>query len=125
ASYTIEKNLDKIIEWGEKIQKSSCVSAPAVATAPGQKPPKGLKDGIADTIRDAYFAKAQQAYDAGKFEQAADAFVKLVDGDPQNKSGNNDKALNNAAVGYEKVNRFSAATRLYERIVNEYPASPF
>lgn len=121
ATYTIEKNLDKIIEWGEKLSSKQCGTPGKVATAGAG----GEKDGLAKTINDAKFLKAQQAFDAGKFEEAAGEFVKLVDGDPQNKSGNNDKALNNAAVAYEKVSRFAAATRLYERIVNEYPKSQF
>ncbi|HEX4462506.1 MAG TPA: tetratricopeptide repeat protein, partial [Polyangia bacterium] len=43
--------------------------------------------------------------------------------DPKNEDA--DKALNNAAVAYENVKRFAAATKLYERIVNEYPTSKF
>src|SRR5205814_214271 len=62
---------------------------------------------------------------AKDYERAADLYIKLVDADPKNASGNNDKALNNAAVGYEQVNRFAAATKVYERIVNEYPQSAF
>ena len=43
----------------------------------------------------------------------------------KDKGGNNDKALYNAAVGYEKVNRPAAATKIYERIIAEYPQSKF
>ena len=133
TSYTIDNNLDKIVEWSEKLLKSKCGGGastatldangkPAVGSTPG-KPSDA--DGIAITLNDAKFQLAQKLFDAGNFEEAAAKFVKLVDANPSNIGGNNDKALNNAAVSYEKTNRFSAATKIYERIVNEYPKSDF
>ena len=116
AMYTIENNLDKILEWTDRLLKGKCGSAETVAANAGK---------LKDLSQDVRFQKAQKDFNDGKFEPAAEAFLKLVDEDPQNKSGNNDKALNNAAVAFEKVSRFQAATKVYERIVNEYPASPF
>ena len=118
ASYSIEKNLEKIIEWGERLQKDQCgVPKPGAAIASSVA--------IAQTIADARFLKAQKAFDAGQFESAAEQFIKIVDGDPKDKGGNNDKALYNAAVGFEKVNRPGSATKVYERIIAEYPTSKF
>ncbi|MSP61206.1 MAG: tetratricopeptide repeat protein [Myxococcales bacterium] len=126
TSFTIENNLEKIVEWSEKLLKSQCGGGAAIgAGTPGTPDKPDEASGIAVTLNDAKFEIANKLYDAGKLEEAADAFVKVVDGNPTNIGGKNDKALNNAAVGYEKVSRFAAATKLYERIVQEYPKSEF
>jgi hypothetical protein len=59
----------------------------------------------------------------GRIEEAVDAYLEIIDRNPRHPSA--DKALNNAAVALEKLKRFAAADRLYERIVREYPASTF
>ncbi|MGB1017299.1 MAG: tetratricopeptide repeat protein, partial [Nannocystaceae bacterium] len=41
------------------------------------------------------------------------------------KDKNADRALNNAAVAYEKIGRFGSAGKTYRRIFNEYPDSEF
>ena len=123
ATYAIQNDLDKIIEWTGKIKSSTCTKS-TVATAPGQKPDES-GSAIDVLEKDARFQKAQQLYDAGKFDDAGPAFVAFVDGNPKNVGGNNDKALNNAAVAFEKAKRYSMATRMYERIVAEYPTSAF
>jgi tetratricopeptide (TPR) repeat protein len=114
ASYAIENNLDKIVEWTDKVQNSQCGDKSKIDTG-------AIKTLQADTK----FKIADRLYADKKFEDAAAAYIKLVDADPSNKSGNNDKALNNAAVCYEQVQRPASATKIYERIVNEYPKSPF
>ncbi len=113
-TYTVEDNLDKIVEWTDKVKSSQCGDKTKIDTG-----------ALLTLQNDAKFKIAEKLFNDKKYEEAADAYIKLVDADPQNKSGNNDKALNNAAVGYENVNRFAAATKIYERIVNEYPQSPF
>ncbi|HLT30872.1 MAG TPA: tetratricopeptide repeat protein [Myxococcaceae bacterium] len=67
------------------------------------------------------FKLAEEHFAAGAYEEAADKYIALVDEEPQHEFA--DKALNNAAVSYEKVRRFDSALRLYERIVKEYPKS--
>ncbi|HUB09230.1 MAG TPA: tetratricopeptide repeat protein [Myxococcales bacterium] len=67
------------------------------------------------------FKLAQQEMDAGHFEKAAKLFLELVQRNPQHEFA--DKALNNAAVCYEKSRRFDSALKIYERIVTEYPKS--
>ncbi len=67
------------------------------------------------------FKLAQQEMDAGHYDRAAALFLDLVKKNPQHEFA--DKALNNAAVCYEKTRRFDSAMRIYERIFNEYPKS--
>jgi tetratricopeptide (TPR) repeat protein len=69
------------------------------------------------------FQEANQLFEAGEFEAAADRYVALVTGAP--KDPNADRALNNAAVAYEKIGRFGSASKTYERIYKEYPDSEF
>lgn len=69
------------------------------------------------------FKEATILYDAGEFEAAADRYVALVDQAP--KDPNADRALNNAAVAYENIGRFSSASQTYKRIYSDYPDSEF
>lgn len=69
------------------------------------------------------FAEAERTQNNALYEQAAQMLVDAVQVTPRHPEAA--KALNNAAVAYERVNRFESATRLYERIVTEYPDSDF
>ncbi|WNG49611.1 tetratricopeptide repeat protein [Archangium minus] len=68
------------------------------------------------------FKLADQLLAEGKNEEAAAKYIELVDEAPRHEFA--DKALNNAAVAYEKTQRFDSALKLYERIFREYPSSP-
>ena len=114
VTYTIEKNLDKIEEWANRLKAANCGTA---LTAQKNAAELGkLSLGVKFQKADALFAEK-------KYEDAARMYVEIVDRDPHGEDA--DKALNNAAVAYENVKRYAAATRLYERIVNEYPTSKF
>lgn len=67
------------------------------------------------------FKLADQLFQLGQYEEAARKYIQLVDEEPRHEFA--DKALNNAAVAYEKTHRFDSALKLYERIFREYPAS--
>lgn len=114
VSYTIENDLEKLGEWAEKLKNLQCGGTAIAAKNAGElnKLSLGVK-----------FKKADKLFEEGKFEEAAQLYTQIVDRDP--KSEDADKALNNAAVAYEKVNRFGAAQKLYERIVTDYPNSKF
>ncbi len=114
TTYTIEKNLDKLEEWAKKLRQANCGSVQLASKN------EGVLKGLEKSVK---FKKADQLFADKKYEDAAQAYVTLVDGDPRNDEA--DKALNNAAVAYENSNRFGAATRLYERIVTDYPSSKF
>lgn len=68
------------------------------------------------------FKLADQLMGEEKYEEAAAKYIQLVDEAPRHEFA--DKALNNAAVAYEKTRRFDSALKLYERIFREYPSSP-
>jgi TolA-binding protein len=67
------------------------------------------------------FNLATQLMEQGKLEDAAKKFIELVDEAPHHEYA--DKALNNAAVCYERTQRFDSALKLFERIFREYPTS--
>ncbi len=68
------------------------------------------------------FKLADQLLAEGKYDEAAAKYIELVNEAPRHEFA--DKALNNAAVAYEKTQRFDSALKLYERIYREYPTSP-
>ena len=68
------------------------------------------------------FKRADELLEQGDYANAAKEYIALVDEDPRHAFA--DKALNNAAVAYEKDRRFDSAMRLYQRIVRDYPRSP-
>ncbi len=114
VSYTIEKNLDKIEEWANKLKTMNCGSTEVAKKNASElgKLSLGVK-----------FQKADKLFADKQYEAAAKMYVQIVDADPKGEDA--DKALNNAAVAYENVKRFAAATKLYERIVTDYPTSKF
>ena len=67
------------------------------------------------------FKLADELMAQGAWDEAAKKYIQLVDEEPKHEFA--DKALNNAAVCYEKDHRFESALKLYERIIKEYPNS--
>jgi len=67
------------------------------------------------------FNLATELMEKGDYENAAKKFIELVNEEPKHEFA--DKALNNAAVCYERSLRFESATQLYERVFREYPSS--
>ncbi len=71
----------------------------------------------------AQFKEAEALFEAKDFTKAALAFLSVVDGDPRNKLA--DKALQNAALAYQQDRKYESAAAVYERIVADYPSSPY
>lgn len=114
-SYLVAEDWDKVDEWSGRLIE-------VAKRGEGGQPRGGeLVGNLQDVRLKAQFKIAERYNDAGQFEQAADAYVKLVDGNPKSEVA--DKALFNAAVAYEKVKRFDTASRIYQRIYDDYPAS--
>jgi len=115
VTYQLTKNMDKMEEWAIKLKSGKC----GVGGAEGKK--------IAEEARMLHlgirFKKADLLMKKGKWEVAAKAYLALVDSDPTGSDA--DKALNNAAVCYEKDKRFESATRIYERVWQQYPKSQY
>lgn len=68
------------------------------------------------------FHNAMMLLQAKKWNKAASAFLARVDAYPRSQDA--DKALNNAAVCYERLRRYSSAIRIYDRIWQQYPNRP-
>jgi tetratricopeptide (TPR) repeat protein len=113
-AHAARQDLKATQEWSEKLAERGCGEGDEKARFAGE-----LKN-IGNAVR---FKEASLLYDAGEFEAAADRFVALVDQAPDDTSA--DRALNNAAVAYEKIGRFSSAIKAYERIYTAYPDSEF
>ncbi len=110
----VREDLKGAQEWTEKLLAKSCGSGEDSAKFAGD-----LKT-LGNAVR---FQEANLLFEAGEFEAAADRYVALVDKAP--KDPNADRALNNAAVAYEKIGRFGSASKTYQRIYKDYPASEF
>jgi cellulose synthase operon protein C len=67
------------------------------------------------------FKECNEGGDTAVCTEAGDQLVAAVAKAPKHKSA--DAALHNAALAYEKAQRFETAMELYGRIVNEYPNS--
>lgn len=115
-SYLAVQDWDNVEKWSQRLIE--------VAQGSKTEDTKGKEDFI-DNLKTfrvgAQFKKAEEYDAAGKFEEAADTYVKLVDENPKHEFA--DKALFNAAVAYEKVKRFDTASRIYQRIYDQYAAS--
>ena len=110
-SYLIDKNWKAVEEVSARLAKNTDVIDPKSDLA---KELQKFKLG-------GRFKLAEQLMQTGKYDEAAKKYIELVDEDPKHEFA--DKALNNAAVAYENVQRFDSALKLYERIFNEYPNS--
>ena len=69
------------------------------------------------------FAEAQEKQDNTMYEEAANMLVSAVEQNPEHPEAA--LAINNAAVAFERVQRFDSALKMYEKIVNDYPDSSF
>ncbi len=114
VTYQLEKNLDKMEEWATNLKAGKCGGGGKLANTTAA--------GAAALIAGIKFKRAQDLMNAKKWDEAAAAFLAIVDADP--KSSDADKALNNAAVCYEKSKRFESATKIYERLWKNYQQSP-
>lgn len=113
-SYRLENDWENIQVWAKKIEELQLGK-------PEQR--AQLQEEVRLFQLGAQFKEAERLFEAGEHVQAAEAFVALVDRDPKNKFA--DRALQNAAIGYQKARRYDSAARIYERIVSDYPESQY
>lgn len=111
-SYRVARDYDNMDLWAQKITAAKIGSSEEQATVAAEAKTYQLG---------AKFKKAEQLMAAANYDAAAAKFIELVDADPQHKFA--DKALNNAAVAFEKTRRFESATNTYERLYREHPES--
>ncbi len=112
--YVARGDLTRTQEWTEKLMGMGCGEGDAGTQFAGEL--KSLKNAVR-------FQEATILYEAGQYEAAADRYVALVNEVPDDP--NADRALNNAAVSYEKIGRYGSAVQTYRRIYTDYPDSGF
>ncbi len=112
-SYVMVNDFENMAIWADKIGKNPKLANNSRA--------KEIRDEAQRLKLGAMFKTADALMDARKYEEAAEAYIALINQDPNNQYA--DKALNNAAVAYENVKRFESAMKLYERVFNDYPKS--
>jgi len=113
-SYRMENDWENIQVWARRIEEQQLGKAEDRAA-------------LAAEVRlfqlSAAFKEGERLFEAGKYVEAAEAFVKVVDQDPKIKMA--DKALQNAALAYEQAHRYDSSARIYERLIRDYPNSSF
>lgn len=110
-SLLLEKNFTAVEEFSDKFIKNKDVIDPK----------SKLGEALVKFNLGAKFKRAEELMAKGEYDSAAKKYIELVQAEPKHEFA--DKALNNAAVCYENVQRFDSALRLYERIFSEYPNS--
>lgn len=124
ASNLIIESYLAVEDWAAVEKWSQRLIEVAQKNSDPKSDPKAKDDFIGGlkTFRVGAQFKQAEKYDAeGKYEEAANTYVRLVDDNPTHEFA--DKALYNAAVAYEKVNRFDTASKMYQRIYDQYPKS--
>lgn len=69
------------------------------------------------------YNKAEQTGDVAFYEKAAEMLEAVVAKNPKHDDA--DKMLWNAAIGYEKCNKFASALRVTQKIIDDYSESEF
>lgn len=110
-SYLIDKNYAAVEEVAARLRENKDVIDPK----------SDLYKELTKFELGGKFKRAEELMAKGQFDEAAKKYIELVAAEPQHEFA--DKALNNAAVCYENVQRFDSALKTYERIVAEYPKS--
>jgi len=110
-TYLIDKNWAKVEEVSAKLASNKDVIDPK----------SDLYKELTKFKLGGRFKLAEELMAKGQYDEAAKKYIALVDEEPKHEFA--DKAINNAAVCYENVQRFDSALKLYERIVTEYPSS--
>lgn len=113
-SYRMENDWENIALWSKKIDELK-IGKPEERAALAQE--------VKIFQLGAQFKEAEKAFEDGDYKKAAETFIAVVDADP--KSSVADKALQNAAIAYQKMKYYDSAARVYQRIVSEYPNSQY
>ncbi len=110
-TYRQEENYDELAKWADKLSD----------VIKGEQAEQ-VREEVREFKLGAMFKSAEKLYAEEKYEKAAEEYVKLVDRAPDHK--NAPRALNNAAVAYEKLKKYESAMKLYERLYRDYREDP-
>lgn len=119
-TYLAVDDWKNVAVWSQRLADAAD-KAPAGTNPDEEKKRKEFRDEMKTFYLGALFKQAQKAEAAGRLEEAADTYVRIVNENPKHEFA--DKSLFNAAVMYSKVNRFDTASQMYKRVYSEYPAS--
>lgn len=122
-SYLASNDWESVARWSARLQElaKGTASASPAKTPEEDKARRDFIDSMKQFEVGALFKQAEKFDQEGKFEDAANTYVKLVNENPKHEFA--DKALFNAAVDYEKVKLFDRASGVYQRVYDEYPKS--
>lgn len=110
-TYRQEENYNELARWADKLSD----------VIKGEQAEQ-VREEVREFKLGAMFKSAEKLYANEKYEKAAEEYVKLVDRAPEHK--NAPRALNNAAVAYEKLKKYESAMKLYERLYRDYRDDP-
>jgi TolA-binding protein len=110
-TYRQEENYEKLAEWADKLSN----------VIKGEQAEQ-VREEVREFKLGAMFKSAEKLFSQEKYDKAAKEYVKLVDKAPDHK--NAPRALNNAAVAYERISKYESAMKLYERLYRKYPDDP-
>jgi len=110
-TYRQEQDYANLAMWAEKL--STVIKGDQA---------QAIKDEVRQFQLGAMFKSAEQLFNAGKFDEAATEYLRLVNNAPDHPYAS--KALNNAAVAYENIGKYESAMNLFERVNRDYPNDP-
>jgi len=110
-TYRQEENYDKMKVWAGRL--SDVLTGEQKAE---------IQEEVREYELGAMFKSAEELFDQEKYDKAATEYKRLIDEEPDHE--NAPRALNNAAVAYEKLKKYESALKLYKRMVRDYPESP-
>ncbi|MBI4814734.1 MAG: tetratricopeptide repeat protein [Deltaproteobacteria bacterium] len=118
-SFLAQKDYMSVQLWAQRLME--IFKKTDVKDAKEKAERTGFLAGIEKFLIGSIFRIAESLDQEGKYEDAANKYVELVDRNPSHEFA--DKALFNAAIDYEKVRRFETASKIYQRIFDSYPKS--
>ncbi|NOZ85821.1 MAG: tetratricopeptide repeat protein [Deltaproteobacteria bacterium] len=111
--YIAAKNYEMVAKWATKLTELASVGGEGDRT-------KDAEEGKALFVG-ARFNVAMKWMKEGKYEKAANEFLRIVDENPKYEKA--DVGINNAAVCFTKAKRYITSMKTYERLVRDYPKS--
>jgi len=103
------KDYENIESWARRLKKTKAFA------------PKDEQDRLDKLIVGAVMKSGEKYAASGEYDKAAAFFLRVPNEYPQN--GNAPKALNNAAVVYEKEKKQDEAVAAYKQLADKYPAA--
>ncbi len=115
-TYILVRDWVKVQEWSTKLSE--------LALGEGDEKRARVRGEMQKVLSLAIAKNAQVLQEQGKYEEAAEAYLRVVDRQKDDKEIAA-AALYNAAIMYAKANSPAKAMELYKRMVKEFPDAPY